>query len=762
MPLYKEDNMSRGKMPKKSYLRFLLCDVIFVVFGVAIFTMLHFSGVLAVPTSLSVNPTGYTSTNSFTIDLTGDVPTSPNGIVKYQYRTDSDGLGTSGAWTDYDPPLSTTVNVLAYTEGVNTFLFQAIDGLGNVVDPISKQYLYNYTPPTEPNNLVANPTRNDVNSFYFTWAPPSTFFATDDNANNLTYYYSVNALPTENNVTLIQPKGASSLPPGPFATQRGTNWFYLVTKDEAGNINYQNKREVSFEANTAGPGAPTNIEVNDISNKEPAPGEYRLAISWNPSETIDPENLKAYDVYSSVTAIGPFFNVASTRETAFVQTGLTKDVRYYYYVVATDKTGNFSAPSSIVNAVPIGKYKRAPYITREPEATAKSKKATISWVTEREANSFIEYGTTSALGYAVGNGTGVYKTDHSVFLTNLTPSTKYYYRAVFTDPDGNTGNSNINTFTTDSSLVVSGFVIDEITTSSMRISWDTNVLATSKLRYGKNSVADYEASEAAPSTKHSLYIKELQDDTFYHIQIKQTDNDGNEYLSDEYSATTLALPRVTTLTLENQKESDSPTTIVEYETNVPTSTEVENCIYGALECTTSYTSELVTKHQATLTGLYPNKLYTATIRGRDSLGNQVVTTTKDYTTLTDIMPPRLISLIERKDIVGEGSNAVASINLELVTNEESKVVVEISRGTSGTVNYSKADDTVSRSHNITVEVGKPDSPYFYRTILTDSSGNKRVGDLRAFVMPRPENNTLDFVSRVFGRSFGWMSKYLRI
>ncbi len=72
--------------------------------------------------------------------------------------------------------------------------------------------------------------------------------------------------------------------------------------------------------------------------------------------------------------------------------------------------------------------------------------ATISWATDEEATSVVEYGLTLSLGSTTQLGT--LSSDHSVNLIGLASNTVYFYRVRSVDADGNASQSDYFSFTT--------------------------------------------------------------------------------------------------------------------------------------------------------------------------------------------------------------------------------------------------------------------------------------------------------------------------
>lgn len=90
---------------------------------------------------------------------------------------------------------------------------------------------------------------------------------------------------------------------------------------------------------------PTGVEVAQL------PQGGALNISWNENPE---ENLAGYDIYISLSSTGPFTKINSEliTTTTFIDEGLTNGIRYYYYILAVDTSGESSNPSEIASGIP--------------------------------------------------------------------------------------------------------------------------------------------------------------------------------------------------------------------------------------------------------------------------------------------------------------------------------------------------------------------------------------------------------------------------
>ena len=90
-----------------------------------------------------------------------------------------------------------------------------------------------------------------------------------------------------------------------------------------------------------------------------------------------------------------------------------------------------------------------PVISAVQAANISTTSADIQWNTDEDSDSFVEYGTSPG-SYTNSESDSAMVTSHSVTLSNLSPSTTYYYRVKSTDASNNTATSAEYNFTTQS------------------------------------------------------------------------------------------------------------------------------------------------------------------------------------------------------------------------------------------------------------------------------------------------------------------------
>jgi hypothetical protein len=125
--------------------------------------------------------------------------------------------------------------------------------------------------------------------------------------------------------------------------------------------------------------------------------------------------------------------------------------------VARDAAGNQATATSVsVTVSNGGPDVTPPTISAIQSTTITSSGATITWTTNENADTQVEYGTTTSYGSSTTLATGMV-TSHSQGLSGLNASTLYHFRVKSRDAAGNLATSADNTFTT-SATANSGLV----------------------------------------------------------------------------------------------------------------------------------------------------------------------------------------------------------------------------------------------------------------------------------------------------------------
>lgn len=122
--------------------------------------------------------------------------------------------------------------------------------------------------------------------------------------------------------------------------------------------------------------------------------------------------------------------------------GLLPDTLYYFRVVSCSISNlcSTSNEGSIRTALATGDT--TPPTISNILISAGDIRATVTWNTDENADSLVEYGLSTTYGSQVADGT--LTQSHTVNLTGLTPLTRYYYRITSRDSSGNSANTGVD------------------------------------------------------------------------------------------------------------------------------------------------------------------------------------------------------------------------------------------------------------------------------------------------------------------------------
>ena len=712
------------------------------------------------PSTITVTPSGYASTNFFTFTWPsiGDGVATDVGsqVAGYQYKT---GV-TSGVLSDWSSTITNTtiqIDEAAYKTDDNTFYLRTVDNAGNVSSTnLQGTYYYAGDGPSAPKFLSVSPSTNTTNSFAFSWQSPDTHTGEDD---ELTYCYTINTLPSANSCTYTSP-GATSLSASAFATQVGLNTFYVAAKsgaDVGGAINYGNYASVSFTANTAAPGIPSGIEISDVSIKSSL--SWRLALSWTTPSDVG-SGVSNYQIYRSDDG-DSYSLLATTTGAAYIDTGLSQQV-YYYKVKACDSVSNCGAFTSPVSLLPTGKFTEPANLESEPEVTGiTTKQATISWSTDRTSDSKVQYGAgDDYFDEEPSNSTQV--TAHEITLTNLSPGTSYNAIAKWTDEDGNTGLSDEFTFQTQPAPSVKDPQARTIGINNVTLEYTTTDASKVKIYYGLTTAfgGSIELSTSTAETTYVTTIEDLLDGTKYYYKINTFDSEGAEYEGSILSFETLPRPKISGVKIQQVKGTAQPSALIFWSTN----TEVSSIVTYYPEGDPSSARDEVNvalksgEHRMLLTGLLPETKYVLIVSGRDKAGNEASSDPQRLTTATDTRPPSISSL-KVEGSVSKTSDQVflSQLVISWDTDEPSTSQVEYGEGTGTTyAQKSQEDSNLTYNHVVVISGLGTSKVYHLRALSKDKAGNEAKSIDTVSITPKASDSALNLVITNLSEAFGFI------
>jgi hypothetical protein len=222
---------------------------------------------------------------------------------------------------------------------------------------------------------------------------------------------------------------------------------------------------------------------------------------------------------SSSSSLPNTINCAGSPLSATI-TGLNPNSTYYArgYMRVSTQSGEVTAVSQQIS---FNTYPSVLHVY-SISVSLSSGSAVIAWTTDGKSDSRVDYGTTASYGSTVTSST--YSTSHSLVLNNLAYNAQYHYK--ITSAYSTTGFSlsavtTDRTFTSATSSPVTITSVGAILTdlNAVRITWTTNVQATSVVYYGPTTEYGYSAS-GSDGTSHTVDMNGLLESTQYHYMVR--------------------------------------------------------------------------------------------------------------------------------------------------------------------------------------------------------------------------------------------------
>ncbi len=170
-----------------------------------------------------------------------------------------------------------------------------------------------------------------------------------------------------------------------------------------------------------------------------------------------------------------------------------------------------------------------PVITAGPAAAPADCTAVITWTTDEDATSSVEYGPDT--GYGSSAATAGYTTEHAVTLEGLSSGTTYHFRVASADRTGNGPTYSADaTFTTTAPsppAFTAGPAITGTGSTTLTVEWTTDEPTTGTVEYGQDTGYGNQVADATPATHHAVTLTGLAPETTYHLRVSASDTCGN-------------------------------------------------------------------------------------------------------------------------------------------------------------------------------------------------------------------------------------------
>ncbi len=458
-----------------------------------------------------------------------------------------------------------------------------------------------------------------------------------------------------------------------------------------------------------------------ISGLTVVPGARSVVVTWLTDEPAD-----TLVSYGETTSYGSS-SVLDTRLITYHHVtirGLEPSTGYHLRAQSLDGAGNTGVSDDVA-------FTTTPLDTTPPEiseetAYPETNSVLITWHTNENSTSQVEYGPTSSYGNITTEDLELVM-DHSVLIPNLLPETDYHYRVISTDDSGNTSVSSDHTFTTkalDIAPPKTYTVKADPGSRTCVITWVTDEPATSQVRYGTSNPPTGETVEDITLvTDHSVTLTNLLPDTKYYYAVVSCDARRNCVTKGVYWFTTKSADVTPPVISEVSADPGSNSVVITWVTDEPATSLVGYGI-GGYTSQTPLDSELVTDHRVVITGLDPDTTYTYCVVSKDAESNEINVGPFYFTTGGPDETPPVISEISV-------SRRMDSAIVRWKTNEPANSQVEYGI-TTDYGSESPLDVNLVTLHSVTLEGLLTDTLYHFRVKSTDGAGNTTVSEDHTF------------------------------
>jgi subtilisin family serine protease len=245
-------------------------------------------------------------------------------------------------------------------------------------------------------------------------------------------------------------------------------------------------------------------------------------------------------------------------------TGLEESTKYYYMVESINDEGtsvNVGDESNYFTTLETPDTIK-PVISDVQITFLSDTQATFQWQTDEQSTSWVDYGQGNP-GTEPSVGFDEFVTAHNITLSDLSPSTKYYFQVRSKDKSENEALSAKDTFITKALVdiippqILTGPSVLAIGETSATIVWTTDEDSDSVIHYGPTSGYGLEKSDLSMKKSHQIILTDLDPSTTYFFKAASTDATGNTIESEDTTFKTLDNTSPITIELLNLNSGDT-------------------------------------------------------------------------------------------------------------------------------------------------------------------------------------------------------------
>ncbi|KKQ12750.1 MAG: Fibronectin type III domain protein [Candidatus Moranbacteria bacterium GW2011_GWF1_36_78] len=630
----------------------------------------------------------------------------------------------------------------------------------------------NFTLDTKP-PVISNLTLNASTS-----PAEIEIISTDDSTYQMKLAQGEDQQDCETNLTTTNYESYNSTPT--ITPNQDPSTICLQLQDQYGNT--------STISHTDSPETPTAMMIQDTTNVQVTPNEFRLFAAWKIS--TDPDFSK-YELYRSPDNenFTKIFETFTQSTNSYPDNTVVGDQLYYYKVKTIDSNNNQSYYSETVQAKANGiqdfgeggggESTAPPIIDNVQINNIYTSQATITWNTDIFSNSTVGYyavppatqcltapcSFTTEIGSDTmyDNQESGHYGPHTIVLSNLTPDTDYYFQVKsmgvnqITATNDNTTHLGYHFKTLPGPKIIQNSVtVSKTTNTSVTINWQTDTDASSSVTYSTSAdmsdPANFQGTNQ-DSTNHEVVINNLTQGTKYYFFVESTHNDdtatdNNEYpLNSYYSFTTTQDLTPPTITFDPDTDISKTTTTAKI--NFTTSEQSTSTLEYGLD--TDYGTELTSDNLNInqvfdLEDLTPNTTYHFKITATDENSNLNSNSNTDYTFTTNSVETPDETGPTISDVIVSGITYNSAV-IRWVTDQVSNSLVDYGETNSyGKIQGGDFDNPVT-VHEVLLNGLNSVTTYYYKVASYDADNNLSTqnkddsNNLLTFTTPSPTSDS---------------------
>jgi len=363
--------------------------------------------------------------------------------------------------------------------------------------------------------------------------------------------------------------------------------------------------------------ADSTFDVRGINNLEVTVlTSHSVQITWD----TDVASTTVVD-YGTSTSYGTRVTGASGTSHSVILTNLVAGTAYHYRVTSISVTNSSDSAQSMDQT-----FTAKIIISNRQLTVLSSTSVLISWETNIAGTTVVDYDTrSSSYGHSASGSSGL---THSVTLTGLSPGEKYYYRITSKSITDNNDVAQQSGLTFTAQIVISNVASNILSSTSVQISWVTNIAGTTVVEYGPTDHYDYTVTGAS-GTSHSVIINGLTPGRTYYYTVTSVSTSSSadrDEIEDMTFIAKIIISDVVATTL------DPNNVVITWNTNFNGTSVVDYGIgpgYG-----TTITGSSGTSHSVTITGLSSKKTYHYRVKSVSSSSSYDVGQSGDLTFTT--------------------------------------------------------------------------------------------------------------------------------